>query len=51
MPPAVSEGAVEGADRKSATETASPTPAIKSTFILEGVFFILKWFFQINSKK
>ena len=38
--PAVSVDAVEGADRKSATVTASPTSAIKRSFILKMELFL-----------
>ena len=38
----MSAAAVEGADRKSATVTASPTPAIKRSFILKMELFCFK---------
>ena len=39
-PPAVSADAVEGADRKSATVTASPVPAIKENFSFDAEVFL-----------
>ena len=42
MLPSVSADAVEGADRMSATVTASPAPAIEGTCFLDGCFFVFK---------
>ena len=39
-PPAVSVDAVEGADRKSATVTASPAPAIGENFSFDAEVFL-----------